>query len=1071
MKKVLKYVLWAFLVVAGVTGLAVLGTVITKGFNPTKVYINSLTINGQKEYAVISDNDDSYTGRVDFLPAEANQLTLTAKIVTGNDVIEEITPVTAGQDFTIKFKKVPELDANNQVIPDSYITKGGEIEIKFVDSSQNAFATLKVLVDVGLKSNYVKVIDNSQGTRVLSTLAANNNTLSETVNIATSKKNQFKIECENSNMINSYKGAWTQSDINNVINPNRMKKILYFNSDDDKDINGVDLVTEKRVSDLSVTNINTATEKSYLFTYYSPYPTIRNGANDVKLATVSTYIYRTYYLESIFSETLANSIITSLKTNNYSDTALDYASINEFVNNYMYSRCSVAQKAILDKVVNKIGLVEFGINNAYNDRISALNEVLNFVFVRFNIEINVKNIKVVSINASPEVNFNVFEGGTFSVEDLTTDDTTNHLWVNLKADNSNVDNDVLKANLRNVEIIVCKKLLNDDDVNVPEENKFTFTDSATQTQIAAQIIDDMTLKVNKTTENGVTKWEFNPMVNTFTGNDYFLVYKYQNEVENVTLVTLTSKGAGSRTDWYYRFSEGWKIFNGSDFITPANLQNVIKVLDGEEESNTYTRNKYTYSYNITSGIWKNEITSLDVNNQDSNEYKALKYLFENSGTTIYGYSPYKVNYKEGSIYFNKSSEAFVLNTARWIYKRNTDLVESKVTGLNRGSKQYGLDDLAGTFKDSTMTYKTIKWVVKKLDNMEDEKYYKLLPTFRRIVDGEAEKYNEITYKFKYALTGVNYSEGNGAGAEEEYEFMEVGTTYVDNGTTKSTFNLRALNVLDGSMELYAFVVQTLADGTPYTTKEGEYTYLYYASNAPAKQKITIDNYVDNLYAYATVDVYKDGQLKDKNQFTCVSDRSAATGHNANDVVLEALEGSDTTFYLSSCKLQKNGETIEDYTENNRLYLKDIVCYDENGNKITVGTSENYKVVRDKYINVTKNEQQAMKNFVGVSATNAKESNSYTFNDEVIKIANIEEDGNIEATITLKFEFDASAPYLKVTINTSVSSAIPVYSLKVFTNAPQSSEKMYSDIKDDTTGESIGGVEFYIKPKKTQVENA
>ena len=152
-KKILKYTGVFFLAVIATIAIGFGGALITGRFNPEKIYITDLTINNQKEYVAISDNDVSYKCKIDFLPAEANQLVLTSKVITGSELIEEMPQVVAGQEFEIKFAKDSE-----------GITKGGEIEIKFLDSSQSSYTTLKVLIDVGLHTNYVTV--DSTGTEM-----------------------------------------------------------------------------------------------------------------------------------------------------------------------------------------------------------------------------------------------------------------------------------------------------------------------------------------------------------------------------------------------------------------------------------------------------------------------------------------------------------------------------------------------------------------------------------------------------------------------------------------------------------------------------------------------------------------------------------------------------------------------------------------------------------------------------------------------------------------------------------------------------------------------------------------
>jgi hypothetical protein len=102
------------LVIVAVVGAGAAGAWMTGRFDPEKIYIQTLTINGVKEYVTITENDTSYTTKVDYAPAEANQLTLTAKIVTGGSLIEPLGNVVAGQPLELKFIK----DENGNVLLD-----------------------------------------------------------------------------------------------------------------------------------------------------------------------------------------------------------------------------------------------------------------------------------------------------------------------------------------------------------------------------------------------------------------------------------------------------------------------------------------------------------------------------------------------------------------------------------------------------------------------------------------------------------------------------------------------------------------------------------------------------------------------------------------------------------------------------------------------------------------------------------------------------------------------------------------------------------------------------------------
>ena len=89
-KKILKFTGFFLLTIVAVVVIGIFGTWITGRFNPKKIYIQSLSINNQKEFVTISNNDKSYKTTISFEPAAANQLVLTPKIITGSDLIESM---------------------------------------------------------------------------------------------------------------------------------------------------------------------------------------------------------------------------------------------------------------------------------------------------------------------------------------------------------------------------------------------------------------------------------------------------------------------------------------------------------------------------------------------------------------------------------------------------------------------------------------------------------------------------------------------------------------------------------------------------------------------------------------------------------------------------------------------------------------------------------------------------------------------------------------------------------------------------------------------------------------------
>lgn len=592
MKKVFKFILWGLLVILGTAGITVLATAISGGFNPEKVYITNLTINGAKEYATISQNEDSYTGRVDFLPVNANQLNLTAKIVTGSDVIKEMPVVKAGENFTIEFATEEITDVNGEK---QTVTKGGEVEIKFVDSSTNAFATLKILVDVGVTANNLKVTSDTTPiglTGAVSNADSKTKVLNCKVGLTTTKLNTIKISTSDNKMLNSYKGSWTKSDINNSIaNVENMKKMLYYNYDKES---LKDLKLEAKY-DKETGN------RYYIFTYYSPVTTLSDPAR------LSIYLYRSYYNESIFSEALWQNITNAIRTGSYSESALNYADVNNFINTYMYGKCSNAQRECLDKLKNtQNGLINLNPANDFDNRLNALNAVIDYVFVHFNLDITVtnieiKNIGIINEDESGVRNFNVLMNHKYTVSEMR------EKFVKLESDAIGTGDDeaVLTGNIRKLDIMVVRKLDRQKDYPVDEKGDqiiykddkdqiistietcwdkywqekgkdsqgneifkhvqyrdyfFEKTSAGIEDNNIVYIVlkDSPYLSIKKDVVDGEASWTFKTQINTPSTNKYYIFYKYRNnDVSKMKLAILKDKSNNYKAFVYDEATDAW----------------------------------------------------------------------------------------------------------------------------------------------------------------------------------------------------------------------------------------------------------------------------------------------------------------------------------------------------------------------------------------------------------------------------------------------------------------------------------------------------------------------------------
>ena len=1087
MKRVLKFILWGLLVIIGVSALSVLVALISGSFNPKKVYITNLSIQGVKEYAVISENEESFTGRVDFLPADANQLTLTAKINTGADVLEEIPSITAGEPFTLKYAKVKKTNANGEEIE---VVKGGEVEIKFVDSSNNAFVTLKLLVDVPLTRDFVQVTSNLVPVGKNGSATQNSGVLSTKVSLATQVENKIRILSKDNSMLNSYSGSWSgDNSVNDqIIKTSALKKMIYFNSDPDS-------VKVTKVEQILENN-----EKYYQISYYSPASTRSDPAK------LSVYIYRTYHLQSVFSETLANNIWTALDTSHFGESELDYKSINTFVNSYMYAVCSKNQHDALEKLVNtQNGLVNFNATNDYEDRLNGLEAILDFVFMHFDLNITVANITISNISVPIVSTFNVLMDKTYTIDDLKG------LNIGLVPENSSgVDDAVLTGNLRRLEIFATKRHV-DDDANDPCDRKNK--DGATYANWTAYFNDKALYRdYFTTTENSKTvyyenlgtsneylsivkdeknnTWTLKSTINTPSTGTFALVFRYRNtdvrEIESAIINT---------TSYYYYDvdSSTWKSYSATGGLQEVTDANTLQLLNDGGNAQ-YTVNRRTYVLDKDTYKWT--FVKSDGSTQTETATSVVPALFAMLND-VYAVSPFTISYTPIEIKRSgENVERFVLNKTRKIYKKvdvGGTITEQLVENLNYGTKQITTSGNNSTInitaQSSTATpeYTTVKWLVIADQNIAKRDggnvYYKFLPTFRRVktasggstggTGGEATpaseepatlaavtaestyKYEPVTYKLRNSQNDTLITSIGSVQDTTGITFMELGT---------DDFSLIALNVFEDAkpLQLFAVVIQTTdTDGTPYMKVDnGEACYYAVAINNTDSNSIQLKTtkYIENLYAFANFSE-TDGNGNGVTRLSNIS--------NDNTQMVEVrgtLNNNDATIYLSSIMLTNNENNITISTTRTSYLLKDVVCYatevngtvtttklisDGKGNVDSAYLNYQSDIVLSDAVNYVANEQVALKNYYDTISSTWKQNGYNVERAETSPAISGFEIGDLEFATT----GDSSGIYISFKIAKANINDVGTFFMQIYANGGVSTEKEYSRI-DDSNGNGV-----------------
>lgn len=890
-KKAMKFVGIFALSIVAIVAVAAVGAAISGQFNPKKIYVQQLSINGQKEYVTITQNDDNYTTKVDFSPADANQLTLTAKILTGADLIEPISSVTAGENFELKFKK-----------DDKGVTKGGEIEIKFIDSAQNAYTTLKVLIDVSLDSKYINV--SSNGTE----LSATDDTQELKTTVLTTVKqesaNIIKISADYDEMFNSYKGNWTESDNNSAVNLNKLKKMILKYKDDVK-------VNNFEVSEV----VNDG--KYYLIKYLTPQKT----EEDFEL---NVYLYKTYYLETIVNESFANQLINVLETEDVDRGKLDYDKLNDFINTYVYNASSVDVKNNYAVFVDgDTGLIEMDpIKYTRNKTqfMKAIEDTIDYIFARKTILIGVKNIKVTSISntyVGEEISRPVLKTDTYTITDINT-----QLGVSLNGDGDTLDSQVLFNALRELDIRLC--YLSDESTyktalegaNLKETigaiNDFYYIGTSYYKRVED---DNSKIRIKKTTlDNGDVNWEIETLSPTANNDKYYLVYAYEsNDIEytnesnkSITIATTTGTGKPTTSTYYLRTdgtgNMGWRT--GSKDILPSDSSlSTSNIVTNQEILNRL--NGYTYSCSplkitYTAGtIQYNTTTHNGLNNINN---VGTTSIVLNSAGTVYrnddGSAKVVAHGSEGGVYY-KSREFTVAQR-----KSESEVLKSNVI--------VKANDLT---KD--MEYTTVKWFVKYNDNIVNDnpsatltpasnnKYY-LKPTVKTYNNSTTDN-NEIPAQCRLMnIADSSYLNGN------EF-FMEVG---------QDDFTLGALNALAENtyIRLYAVIVQTDKDHNAVTTTTSDgictYTYISYTN----EHSVGVTQLVENLNAYIQI-IDINGQINW--QKTITTDDEGQSQYNSVNVITNIHE----SIYITCFELDSEGnvkESAEDWTDGLDIVMKEAI---------------------------------------------------------------------------------------------------------------------------------------------------
>ena len=656
MKKFLKISGFCMLGLLGVVVLALGIAWITGAFSQKAVYITNLNISqdtvvcdnaavlslSDKSMEVVVVGDTDITATVSHEPAEATEKVLSIKYIHGKDILAE-TPETiiSGKPFTLKFKK----DANGLPV-------GGEVEIKFVNSTRLVDYTIKVLVDRPLLSSDIRFstsdfVDVTSGSNIGKIVTPSNPNAVKTITLNTL----------NSNAIAPKKGAvvFTNSEILEYKN----KKMLYVVSGDTKKfVKEIDSATNSNVETIS--KLNGTIDFKYSF----------RALGATQNVGMKTYIHKTFAMQKEFVESWLYDALNNNLTN-YPITEL-----NAFINKYYPYIAYGSHKefmdtnTVVDETTGARVLLDTG------DMHARLIRVMDAIFATCEQGIIISDVEIANISCKDLITFKVFDEKGYTEETIGDSDTNlNYLGVVLNSSTqTDADNKLLKDSIGNLTVAPYTKYIVSDGAKVPGEHsqwQYEVIDNGGEILEGAPIIesgpkvtgldgnqyleyikfdevvgeetqpvwykyneDYVTIK-KQPLENGGTTWSIRTLqpTNEANVNSLHIIYSIESISSdgNATYKYAKSK---LKIDYSTPTSFNWNNFNDNKILLHNN-NNIGK--DKIMQANAYTINAFTLNKSLV--ISENALNELEYKNvrfymlAESNvyEYEGIKYeIFDTS---------------------------------------------------------------------------------------------------------------------------------------------------------------------------------------------------------------------------------------------------------------------------------------------------------------------------------------------------------------------------------------------------------------------------------------------------------
>lgn len=644
-KKFLKISGFTLLGIVGIIGVSMLIALISGAYSKEKINILSLSTStenllatnsptvyigdGSAEVVVMAGETLSVT--LSYTPDNANQKTLSVKYVNGKNLLAStLDSVVAGEKFSLTFKE----------------NVGGEVEVKFVDSTTLVNFTLKVLVDNVVRdddiafsvdtSSGIEEVENSKPNQSIQTLASTN-TGKRFLTQRNDKTKYITLQGKTANTVAPKFGAVVFKD--SVINSFEYKKpFTFIDTDDGKLVLHKDKNSEK-VEDDHSTNFKYAI----------------GTLSSTSKANISTYFPKTFAMQYDFKEEWINNVINK-NLNGY-----DYEGLNAYINKYFDYIFPLPADIEVDKVQEYYDELladilvkndETGLYAVIVDDGNGQNRLINImqnIFVYAEQDIVVYDIEVGKIEVSENISYTLFSDASYDNNTVGEGTGAEYLGVTLIAKDSNdINNSLLKGDIEKLIIAPYSKVQElsaweiNSTIEVPEETvkydwETVVVDHSTDIVIESgpkvegteylkyvridgewYKYDNSKLEITTTTDDGKI-WNFNVLNPTASTSDLVVVY------------SIESINANGESNWVYAKSNV-----NINYSTPSIFgftNNDTKMIYD------YTPNVIEPSLKNTTGYLLNSLTLrvsdvIDENALENLQYKNVRFFMVKATNTF-----------------------------------------------------------------------------------------------------------------------------------------------------------------------------------------------------------------------------------------------------------------------------------------------------------------------------------------------------------------------------------------------------------------------------------------------------